>query len=74
MFGKIVGAIIGSKIAGSQSSAKGALIGAGVAAIARRGLGPLGLALGAGWAAKKIYDARQARRARQFPGDVTPGA
>ena len=73
MFGKIVGAIIGSKIAGSQSSAKGALIGAGVAAIARRGLGPLGLALGAGWAVKKIYDARQARHAHEFPGDVTPG-
>ena len=73
MFGKIVGAIIGSKVAGPHSGAKGALIGAGVAAIARRGLGPLGLALGAGWAAKKLYDARQARRAPQFPGDVTPG-
>ena len=74
MFGKIVGAIIGSKIAGSQSGAKGALIGAGVVAIARRGLGPLGLALGAGWAAKKIYDSRQAARSSKFPGDDPPGA
>ena len=73
MFGKLIGAIIGSKVAGPHSGVKGALIGAGVAAIARRGLGPLGLALGAGWAAKKIYDARQARRAPEFPGDVTPG-
>ena len=74
MFGKLIGALIGNKVAGQQSGAKGALIGAGVAALARRGLGPLGLALGAGWAAKKIYDARQARRAPGFPGDVTPGA
>ena len=74
MFGKHIGALIGSKVAGSRSSAKGALIGAGVAAIARRGLGPLGLALGAGWAAKKIYDARQARRAPNFPGDISTGA
>ena len=73
MFGKLIGAIIGSKVAGAHSGAKGALIGAGVAALARRGLGPLGLALGAGWAAKKMYDARQARRAPRFPGDVTPG-
>ena len=73
MFGKLIGAMIGSKVAGSQSGAKGALIGAGVVALARRGLGPLGLALGAGWAAKKLYDARQARRAPGFPNDVTPG-
>jgi hypothetical protein len=31
--------------------------------IARRGLGPLGLALGAGWAAKKLYDRSRARPA-----------
>ena len=74
MFGKLIGALIGSKVAGSRSSAKGALIGAGVAALARRGLGPLGLALGAGWAAKKFYDARQARRSPNFPGDISPGA
>ena len=74
MFGKLIGALIGSKVAGSRSSAKGALIGAGVAAIARRGLGPLGLALGAGWAAKKIYEKRQARRAPNFPGDISTGA
>lgn len=74
MFGKLIGALIGSKVAGSQSGAKGALIGAGVAALARRGLGPLGLALGAGWAAKKMYDRRQSRRAPVFPGDITPGA
>ena len=72
MLGKIAGAFIGSKVAGRQSVAKGALLGLGIAALARRGLGPLGLALGAGWAAKKLYDRRQARRAPVYPSDATP--
>ena len=73
MLGKIAGAFIGSKVAGRQSGAKGALLGIGLAAIARRGLGPLGLALGAGWAAKKLYEKRQAKRAPVYPPDFTPG-
>lgn len=72
MLGKIAGAFLGSKVAGRHSGAKGALLGAGIAAIARRGLGPLGLALGAGWAAKKFYDRRQAKRAPVYPPDATP--
>ena len=72
MLGKIAGAFIGNKVAGRHEGTKGALIGLGLAAIARRGLGPLGLALGAGWAAKKLYDKRQAARAPVYPGDVTP--
>jgi hypothetical protein len=72
MLGKIAGAILGNKVAGQHSGAKGALLGAGIAAIARRGLGPLGLALGAGWAAKKLYERRQARRSPAFPTDATP--
>ena len=72
MLGKIAGAFIGSKVAGRQSGAKGALLGIGLAAIARRGLGPLGLALGAGWAAKKLYEKRQAKRAPAYPPDFTP--
>ena len=62
MFGRILGALVGSKVAGRNSGASGALIGAAIPMIARRGLGPLGLALGAGWVAKKIYDRRQAGR------------
>ncbi len=73
MLGKIAGALIGSRVAGRHSGAKGALLGAGIAAVARRGLGPLGLALGAGWAAKKLYDRRQTKRSPSFPGDVSPG-
>lgn len=62
MLAKILGALAGEKIAGRNNKAAGALIGAAIPAIARRGLGPLGLALGAGWLAKKAYDRRQARR------------
>ena len=62
MFGKLIGAIAGEKIAGRNKGLKGAVIGAAVPAIARRGLGPLSLALGAGWLAKKIYDRRKANR------------
>ena len=70
MFGKILGAIAGAKLA-RNSSAKGALIGAAIPMIARRGLGPLGLALGAGWLVKKAYDRRHAGRAPQAPS-VSP--
>ena len=41
MFGKLAGAWLGSRIAGRNSGAKGALLGYGASAIARRGLGPL---------------------------------
>lgn len=56
MLAKILGALAGEKIAGKNSRASGALIGAAIPAIARRGLGPLSLALGAGWLAKKAYN------------------
>jgi hypothetical protein len=62
MFAKILGALAGEKLAGRNSKMSGALIGAAIPMIARRGLGPLGLALGAGWAAKKLYDRNRDRR------------
>ena len=65
MLAKILGAIAGEKLASRNNKATGALIGAAVPVIARRGLGPLSLALGAGWAAKKFYERRQARRQGQ---------
>ena len=71
MFGKILGAIAGKKIAGANSGATGALIGAAIPMIVRRGLGPLGLALGAGWAMKKLYDRRHAGNTPQAPS-VSP--
>lgn len=61
MLGRILGAVVGERLAGRNSKTSGALIGAALPFIARRGLGPLGLALGAGWAAKKLYDRRRAQ-------------
>lgn len=65
MIGKIIGAAIGKKVAGRYGAGtKGALIGAMVPVIARRAFGPLGLAIGGGYLAKKYYDSRKARRSR----------
>jgi len=73
MLGKLAGAIIGERIAGRNRGARGALIGAGVAAIARRGFGPLAGALALGWGAKKLWEWRKDRRTRpHFPADAAP--
>ena len=62
MLAKILGAIAGQKIAGRNQKVTGALVGAAVPVIARRGLGPLGLALAVGWGVKKLIERRRARR------------
>ena len=72
MLGKLAGAFLGRRMAGRNSGMKGAALGYGVAAIARRGLGPLGLALGLGWGAKKLYDRRKAGKPT-FPDEAAPG-
>ncbi len=73
MLGKIAGAFIGSRVAGRHSGAKGALLGAGIAAVARRGLGPLGLVLALGYGAKKLYD-RRGRRSPAYPAGSAPSS
>ena len=72
MFGKLAGAMIGRRLAGRNSGVKGAILGAGAAALARRGLGPLAGALAFGWGAKKLYEWRKGRRPAAFPADATP--
>jgi hypothetical protein len=62
MIGKLIGAIIGEKLAGPNNKVTGALVGAAVPAIARRGLGTLGLALAAGWGVRKLIERRRSRR------------
>lgn len=71
MLGKLAGAWLGRRIAGRNSGAKGALIGAGVAALARRGLGPLAAAAAIGYGAKKLWD-RRSRKQPHYPSDSTP--
>lgn len=63
MLGKLFGGYVGQRIAGRNSGARGAILGALAPSIARRAFGPLGLALGAGYLGKKWYDSRKARRA-----------
>ena len=62
MIGKILGAIVGERIAGRNNKLTGALVGAAVPAIARRGLGTLAIVAAAGWGAKKLLDRRRGRR------------
>ena len=62
MFGKLLGAFAGAKIAGPNRKLTGTMVGAAIPAIARRGLGPLALVAAAGWGAKKLLDRRRARR------------
>ena len=71
MLAKILGALAGKKLASRNNKATGALIGAAIPIIARRGLGPLGLALGAGWLAKKGYDKYRAHERSPRAPDVT---
>jgi hypothetical protein len=53
MLGKITGAWLGNRIAGKNEGAKGAVIGYGAAALARRSLPALAAVALGGWALKK---------------------
>ncbi len=65
MIGKVSGALVGREIDRRDGSggAKGAALG-WLAAGAMRRLGPLGLALGGAYVAKKAYDRRRAARGK----------
>ena len=73
MLGKLAGAWIGRRVAGRNSGAKGMLLGAGVAALARRGLGPLAAAAALGYGAKKLWDRRNRSRP-SYPSEATPSS
>ncbi|GAA4723243.1 hypothetical protein H9L13_11250 [Sphingomonas lutea] len=74
MLGKIAGAWLGSKVAGRHSGAKGAALGYGAAALARRGFGPLALGAGALWGFNKLRERRARRRGTVYPSDATPSS
>jgi len=73
MLGKLAGAWLGSKVVGENRGTRGALLGYGAAALARRSVPALGaLALG-GWAFNKWREKR-ARRSPAYPSDATPSS
>ena len=72
MFGKIAGAWLGSKVAGRNSGFKGAALGYGAAALARRSVPALAAVAVGGWAFRKLRDRRRARAS--YPSEATPSS
>ena len=71
MIGKLFGAWLGNKLAGRHQGAKGAIIGYGAAALARRSVPALAAVALGGWAFSKWRDKRRAHPA--YPAEATPG-
>ena len=70
MLGKLAGAWLGEKVAGKNDGAKGAILGYGAAALARRSVPTLAaLALG-GWAWRKWRARRNAEPT--YPSEASP--
>ena len=72
MFGKIAGAWLGSKAAGRNVGAKGALIGFGAAALARRSIPALAIISALGWGYRKYKERRAAGAA--YPPEAAPSS
>ena len=72
MLGKLAGAWIGERIAGRNKGAKGAIIGYGAAAIARRSVPTLAALAVGGWAYRKWRERRRAHPS--YPVEATPRA
>ena len=73
MFGKLAGAWLGSKMVGRSSGAKGAVLGYGAAALARRSVPALAVLTLGGWAFNKWRERRDRRNPR-YPSDASPSA
>ena len=71
MLGKLAGAWLGNRIAGRNSGAKGAALGYGAAALARRSVPALAAVAAAGWAFNKWRERRR-NRSPSYPSDATP--
>jgi len=70
MIGKLFGAWLGEKVAGRNAGAKGAILGYGAAALAKRSVPTLAaLALG-GWAFKKWRERRSSEPS--YPSEASP--
>ena len=63
MLGKLAGAWLGEKVAGPNKGAKGAILGYGAAALARRSVPTLAAAAAIGWGYKKWKEHRRSEAA-----------
>lgn len=72
MLGKLAGAWLGNKMASRNSGMKGAMLGYGATALARRGLGPLAAGAAILWGVNKLRE-RRARRPH-YPSEATPSS
>jgi hypothetical protein len=72
MLGKLAGAWLGDKIAGPNRGAKGAMIGYGTAALARRSVPALAALTLGGWAFRKWRDRRRSNAG--YPSEATPSS
>jgi len=73
MLGKLASAWLGSKVVGRKSGAKGAALGLGAAALARRSVPALAAVAIAGWGFSKWRE-RRARRSPSYPSDAGPSS
>lgn len=72
MLGKLAGAWLGERIAGPDESAKGAILGFGAAALAKRSIPTLAAVALGGWAFKKWRARRRAEAS--YPSEATPSS
>ncbi len=72
MIGKLAGAWLGNRMAGRHTGAKGAILGYGAAALAKRGLGPIATVAAIGWGVSKLMERRRARPT--YPSSATPAS
>ena len=72
MIGKLFGAWLGEKAAGRNEGAKGAILGYGAAALAKRSVPTLAAVALGGWAWKKWRERKRARTS--YPSEAEPSS
>jgi hypothetical protein len=70
MLGKLAGAWLGERIIGRDKGAKGAMLGYGAAALARRSVPTLAAAAAIGWGYRRWRNRRNA--APTYPSEASP--
>jgi hypothetical protein len=70
MLGKLAGAWLGKKVAGPNEGVKGAALGYGAAALARRSVPALAAVALGGWAFKRWRNSRRSNAS--YPSDSSP--